>query len=360
VRVSTEQILSAESVLAYRVLLKEYSKLALGKAAPLIKGGTRGFLSSVSRIGTFFDAANLIYYAGDLLQLPRYAQVKVASPYDTIQFSTATYIAKKTDQQAVISLTRTDGSNDVMEVQYTITPGTALEGQDYTDASQNPGIIRFETGQRAASISVKLINNPANTGARFAALSLGKIITGLGKVGPQSALSLTIGSGSPLNVCEADVPTYAPSGCEWPRIVAKNPYTPLQAGQVIPFSELIEYRPGTCPAIKSMEFGFKLSSAPNLNFVGLLDYWRTVHGAVELSYLGASLYRQGAGAYGSITGFDPQDPASVSLQSTAPTNPNINIYPIAFRYDGDDPFVPALRSGLFSCTFRQEASGGGS
>ena len=345
VRVSTEQILSAESVLAYRVLLKEYSKVALGKAAPLIKGGTRGFLSAVSRIGSLFDAANLIYYAGDLIQLPRYAQVEVASPYDTIQFSTATYIAKKTDQQAVISLTRTDGSNDVMEVQYTITPGTALDGQDYMDASQSPGIIRFEAGQRAASISVRLINNPANTGARFATLSLGKIITGLGKVGPQSALSLTIGSWAPLNVCEADVPTYAPSGCEWPRIVARNPYTPLQAGRSVSISDLLVYRPGTCNPITKMTMMLPFSGT-NWNLLGIPDGYRGQYAWAAFSYLPTS---QSAHL----------DLSSIALEPSIPASSTINISSIWTVYSGDDPYVPALKSGYINCTFRQETSGGG-
>ncbi|MEK6631859.1 MAG: hypothetical protein AABY94_00970 [Nitrospirota bacterium] len=345
VRVSTEQILSAESVLAYRVLLKEYSKLALGKAAPLIKGGTRGFLSAVSRIGTLFDAANLIYYAGDLIQLPRYAQVEVASPYDTIQFSAATYIAKKTDQRAVISLTRTDGSSDVLEVQYTIAPGTALEGQDYdyTDASQSPGIIRFDAGQRAASISVRLINNPANTGARFATLSLGKIITGLGKVGPQSALSLTIGSGAPLNVCQADVPTYAPSGCEWPRIVAKNPYTPLKAGQAVLVSELFEYRPGTCSEITKMTMSIGYDRIRGTWEVGgIPDYYVTN-------------FRDFGGSFLPTSTPPPYPLGSITLKPIVSTDPIIFINSIWTTYYGDDPYQPSIKSGYINCTFRQES-----
>lgn len=52
--------------------------------------------------------------------------------------------------------------------------------------------------------------------------------------------------GTVANVCKTDEPTYAPSGCELPRLVAKNPYTPIPAGQAVPLSEVIGVLPGTC------------------------------------------------------------------------------------------------------------------
>ena len=344
VKVSTETVLSAQSVLAYRVLLKEYGKLALGKFGPLIKGGTRGFLSSVIRIGTIYDAANFIFYVDDLIQLPRYAKVEVASPYDTVQFNAPTYIVKKTDGRATLEVTRTDGSNDVLEVKYTVTPVTAIDGQDYSDTfSPTPGFLRFNPGQTTAAITLRIIDNPVNTGARRATVALGAI-TGLGKLGPQSAVSLTIGLAVAVNSCEADVPTYAPSGCEMPRIVAKNPYTPLQAGQAVPFSELVEYRPGTCAEITDMQFWFFLSSVPNVSLVGVNPRPNPGGSVAAFTFLSnPNLSDNNKG----------QAPSSVTLQSTVPADPRINIpFSVAY-YSG--PWEPPLIHG-FTCSFTQAAN----
>lgn len=67
---------------------------------------------------------------------------------------------------------------------------------------------------------------------------------------------------TPLNVCEPDVPTYAPSGCEWPRLVAKNPFTPIPAGQAVPLSDLVLVKPGTCP----VELNVSLTVSPISQF----------------------------------------------------------------------------------------------
>ncbi len=67
---------------------------------------------------------------------------------------------------------------------------------------------------------------------------------------------------APINVCEPDVPTYAPNGCEWPRLVAKNPFTPIPAGQAVPLSDLVLVKPGTCP----VELNVSLTVSPIFDF----------------------------------------------------------------------------------------------
>ncbi|CUS38979.1 exported hypothetical protein [Candidatus Nitrospira nitrosa] len=145
VRMGVENAGAAGSVIAYRVILKELMQVTLGKAEPFIKGGFRGFFKSVFRIGAFFDSLNFVLYVNDLINLPARAKIEVSAPYDTVEFSTATYLAKKTDRQINIGLTRNDGSADVLVVQYTITPSTAVKAQDYSDAS--PRIVAVNIRQ---------------------------------------------------------------------------------------------------------------------------------------------------------------------------------------------------------------------
>nr|WP_281721521.1 hypothetical protein [Nitrosomonas nitrosa] len=334
VKVSTETILSAEAVLAYRVLLKEYSRLSLGQLGQAIKGTTRGLLQSVFRIGALYDAANFIFYVDDLIHLPRYAKLEVTSPYDTIEFADQAISFKKTDGTIHIGLTRTDGSKEPLTVEYALAPGTALESIDYKDASTTPGIVQFASAQTTATIPIQLISNPSNTGFRTAALSLGKV-RGLGKVGQHGALTLTIGSGSPLNVCEPDVQTYAPSGCEWPRIVAKNPFTPLQAGQPVPLSELVEYRPGTCSQLTQMLFGLPLRDT-EWSLEGLPDPYP--YNEVQFSFL------QGPDVHGpSIL-----ELSSVRLRPNTSTDRNIHVR-MVYNYLGNSQGT--LYQGSFGCIF---------
>lgn len=345
VKVSTETILSAGAVLAYRVLLKEYSKLALGQLGPAIKGTTRGFLQSVFRIGALYDSVNFIAYVDDLIRMPRYAKLEVASPYDIIAFADQAISFKKTDGTIHIGLTRSDGSKEPLTVEYTIAPGTALEGIDYKDASPTPGVVQFGAGQTSASIPVQLINNPSNTGFRTAALSLGKI-KGLGKVGHHRALSLTIGSGSPLNVCEPDVPTRAESGCELPRLVARNPFTPIPTGQAVPLSDLVLVKPGTC-RIENLYLQVLSFSGSN---------WR-----LNIPEPYKSLWPNGFITFTPIWSLtqltDVPDLSLVSVQSTSTGAIHMRMYYRAFYID--DGIDHTIHQPTLQCTFQQEESGGG-
>lgn len=147
---------------------------------------------------------------------------------------------------------------------------------------------------------------------------------------------------TPVNVCEPDVPTYAPSGCEWPRIVAKNPFTPLQAEQAVPISELLEYRPGTCSQITQMQFALPLRD-PTWSLEGLQDpSLYEHHGLVPFSFL------PGPDLPGSL------ELSSVRLRPNTSTDRNIiSVTRIVYQYRRDDPLgqFPALYHGNFSCIF---------
>ena len=64
--------------------------------------------------------------------------------------------------RATITLTRTNGSDGVVSIQYTTTNGTATAGVDYTASS---GTLTFLDGQTTASFSIPVINGTkAGTG----------------------------------------------------------------------------------------------------------------------------------------------------------------------------------------------------
>ncbi len=347
-RIGVENAGAAGSVLAYRAILKELMEVTLGKAEPFVKGGLRGFFKSVFRIGAIFDSVNFVLYVNDLINLPARAKIEVSAPYDIVEFRAATYLAKKTDRQASIGLTRKDGSADALVVQYTITPSTAVKDQDYSDASPSPGFVRFEAGQKTASIPIWILNNPANTGARFATIALGPI-TGLGKVGAQNALSLTIGAGTPLNICEADVPTYAESGCEFPRLVARNPFTPIPSGQAVPLFDLVLLKPGTCRVenlylqVHSMS-GF---SGPN---------W-----TLNVPEPFKSLWPNGFITFNTPIWSLPRDPnypdlSLVSVQPTSMGTINMHMYYRAFYIEDNIDWT--IHQPTLQCTFQQVGNGG--
>ncbi|MEK7762426.1 MAG: hypothetical protein AAB433_12655 [Nitrospirota bacterium] len=154
--------------------------------------------------------------------------------------------------------------------------------------------------------------------------------------------------GTVVNVCEPDVPTYAPSGCEWPRVVAKYPFTPLHAGQTVPFSELIEYRPGTCAEIELMDLyvndGFS-QTGPNWTFGGLRD--RSI--SDRFSFLPNHPFPSAIYSLSEVT---------IVLAQSIPTPSQVRLSMYARYYS--NPVLPALvRDENFACSFGVEASGSG-
>ncbi|MEQ1844040.1 MAG: hypothetical protein ABL983_00505 [Nitrospira sp.] len=345
-RISVEEAGAAGSVLAYRTILKNLMQVTLGKVEPFIKGGLRGFFKSVFRVGAIFDSVNFVLYVDDLIKLPARAKIEVSAPYDRVEFTAATFLAKKTDRQVSIGLTRTDGSSDALVVQYTITPVTAVRDQDFSDASPSPGVVRFESGQKTASIPLWILDNPANTGARFATISLGPI-TGLGKIGPQGALSLTIGSGAPLNVCEADVPTYAPSGCELPRLVARNAYTPIPAGQALPLPELMLISIGTCGVdVVTLHVNSRTGSNWALEIPEPANTLLIGSDHVSMFPVSPSWPSPPYAPDWATVFVHPSSPGSISVPMTYQANVKLGDAPFGFG--------ALIKFGSFNCVFQQE------
>ncbi len=239
-----------------------------------------------------------------------------------------------------------------------ITPGVVRMGVgqsmtlSLTDATNHPVITDGSGIRWTSSDETRVALGPFSSGATNTATIIARApgrvtitVTNPVLLNPITAdVEVTT---TPVNVCEPDVPTYAPSGCEWPRIVAKDPFTPLQAGQAVPISELIEYRPGTCSQITQMEFGVPLRD-PTWSLEGIQDpsiYEH--HGLVGFSFLPGPTFP------GSL------EPSSVRLRPNGSTDRNsISVGPILYQYRRDDPLgqFPALYHGNFQCIFRLRSS----
>ena len=94
---------------------------------------------------------------GGALGLPA-ASLTILSDFKkpgVVGFAVSEYFVNEADGNAVITLTRTNGSDGVVSIQYTTTNGTATAGVDYTAST---GTLTFLDGQPSASFNVPIIN----------------------------------------------------------------------------------------------------------------------------------------------------------------------------------------------------------
>ena len=118
----------------------------------------------------------------------QFAQPTVAQP-GVIAIGSATASANETDGTVTITLTRTDGSDGEVSVDYTTVDGTAVAGQDYNAAS---GTVTFADGQTTADVVISLIDDADIESAEAFSLSISNAVGGatLGAVVSQE-ISLT-------------------------------------------------------------------------------------------------------------------------------------------------------------------------
>ncbi len=252
--------------------------------------------------------------------------------------------------------TNTSGQYTATVVRPRITPGVVRMGVgqsmtlNLTDAN-NQLVITDQSGIRwTSSDETRVALGPFSSGstntATIVARAPGRVtitVTNPVLLSPTTAdVEVTA---TPVNVCEPDVPSYTPSGCELPRLVAKNPFTPLQAGQAVPISELFEYRPGTCSQITQMLFALPLRSS-EYSFEGLQDpSLYEHHNLVPFSFLpGPDL--------------PALEPSSVRLRPNTSTERSIGVGKIVFQYRRHDPLgqFPAVYHGNFQCIFSLRSS----
>jgi hypothetical protein len=78
------------------------------------------------------------------------------APTPMVRFSSAQYSATETSGKATISLTRFNGAQGTMSVNYSTTPGTATPNADYVPVS---GLIVFTNGEINKSFDVPILND---------------------------------------------------------------------------------------------------------------------------------------------------------------------------------------------------------
>lgn len=180
-----------------------------------------------------------------------------------LNLQTGTLVANGTGTAIITArdpFTWAKGSYQVTVVRPVIKPGVVKLGisqtitLSLTDQAGNP-VITDQSGITWASTDDSIVQVLPEASFLFypngvivKALKAGKVTI---KVLNQAELQAPITAevevvGTVANVCEADVPTYAPSGCELPRLVAKNPYTPIPAGRPITLAEIVQFKAGSC------------------------------------------------------------------------------------------------------------------
>jgi len=86
----------------------------------------------------------------------------VSLPPGTLKFSSATYNGNENSGKAVITVTRSGGSNGAVSVSYATSDGTATAGSDYVATS---GILNWSDGDTSAkTFNVSLIDDSASEG----------------------------------------------------------------------------------------------------------------------------------------------------------------------------------------------------
>lgn len=105
-----------------------------------------------------------------------------------IQFSAATYQATEFDTTATVTATRTGNTGPTVTIDFAISGGTAISGQDYTPTN---GTLTFGFGQATATFAVSLHEDTLIDGARTLNLVLANP-TGGAVLGAVASATLTI------------------------------------------------------------------------------------------------------------------------------------------------------------------------
>lgn len=117
-----------------------------------------------STTGAFIDA--FIPSGSGGMNGPLYLAV---FPAGDLQFSMANYTVNEADGSATIELTRTNGANGEVSVQFATSDGTAVAGTDYTAVSET---LTFAAGETSQTVSIPILQNTADTANKTVNLTL--------------------------------------------------------------------------------------------------------------------------------------------------------------------------------------------
>jgi hypothetical protein len=118
--------------------------------------------------------------------------LKPAQP-GTVAFSSAAYDVYESAGTAIITVSRSGGSDGLVTVHYATSNGTARAGSDYSARS---GTLSLNPGQTSKTFSIPITNDGIADGDETVNLTL-SAVTGGGTLGTPSTAVLTIHDGSP-------------------------------------------------------------------------------------------------------------------------------------------------------------------
>ena len=134
----------------------------------------------------------------DLLGKPRIANTTVdlgayeytgqALTPGTLQFDAANYSVTEESGSMTITVTRTNGSDGTVTVQYAASDGTATAGSDYPATS---GVLTFANGATSANFTIPILSDTTVEGAETITLTLSSP-TGGATLGSPSVATLTV------------------------------------------------------------------------------------------------------------------------------------------------------------------------
>jgi len=128
-------------------------------------------------------------------------------PAGSLQFSAPTYTVDESGSTALITVTRVNGSFDIVAVDYNTDDGTASAGSDYTAAS---GTLIFDDSVTSQTFTVDIWDDAEYEGDETVNLSLSNPLGGAGLESPSTAV-LTIAEDDPVppvGSLQFSTPTY--------------------------------------------------------------------------------------------------------------------------------------------------------
>ncbi len=211
-----------------------------------------------------------------------------------LQFTTTSYEVSETGMTATITVTRTNGSDGPVTVDYATSNGTAVAGTDYTAAS---GTLTFENGETSKTFTVQLAPDDTEPEASKTINLTLSSPSGGARLGSPVTATLTIldndSGGAPVLEAISDRPIPATQDLINVSLSAN--------GDPLTFSAVVE----SLAYVLDQERG--LFSDGNFweNYGGLNEKW--VRGAGDLWYFllpNGELYRSdgGSGATGTLVG----------------------------------------------------------
>ncbi|HWT02707.1 MAG TPA: Calx-beta domain-containing protein [Pyrinomonadaceae bacterium] len=108
----------------------------------------------------------------------------VEAPRGTLQFSSTLYTAGEGGGAAVVTVTRTGGSNGAVSVRYATSMGVAKAGVDYYAAQ---GTLDFQDGQTSRTITITLLDDSLNEAGETIKLTLTNPVGGASLGSPAQA-----------------------------------------------------------------------------------------------------------------------------------------------------------------------------